>query len=327
MKQSIGIDVSMDTLDVAIYDGRIFQSKRYENNESGFSAIEEELMKHSNSEKIITMEATGIYHLKLAVYFYKKGYVVSVVNPLIIKRYSDMKMLRAKTDSVDARTISEYGFNEKPCFFVRKDNKNERIIQLLRLIDALHLMQSENRNRLHALERIPDADETALSIYREIGLILKAREHEAEKKIHEILINYFSEEYERLIKIPGVGKRLSSLVIGFFGTFENFQNAKQVSSYIGLNPSPKQSGVSLKGRGSISRKGNRYMRKIFYMAALSATVHNKACGELYRRLLARGKNKRLALVAVTNKMVRQIFAVVKYSRIYDPEYQKNVLSC
>jgi len=325
MKESIGIDVSMDTLDVVFYDGRIFQSKRYENSDRGFLEIEKEIISHGKSKKIITMEATGVYHLKVAVHFYNRGYVVSVMNPLIIKRYAEMKMLRAKTDSVDARTIAEYGFNEKPCYFIRKDNKRERIIQLLRQIDVLHGMQSENRNRLHALSRIPEADETVVLIYREISLLLKAKEYEAEKSIQKILNEYYSDEYKGLMNIPGVGKRVSSIVIGFFGGFETFENAKQVSSYIGLNPSPKQSGVSLKGRGIISKKGNRYIRKIFYMAALSASKHNKACNEQYERLLACGKSKRVALVAVANKMVRQIFAIVKYDRIYNENHYKNVL--
>lgn len=324
MKESIGIDVSMDTLDVVFYDGKFSKSIKYKNSPVGFSELEDEILRRGKSEKIITMEATGIYHLKAAVYFYEKGYTVSVVNPLIIKRYSEMKMLRAKTDSVDARIIAEYGFNEKPYYFTRKDNKKERIIQLLKQIDALHSMQSENRNRLHALERIPEADEKALSIYRDLNIILKAKEREAEERIGEILKESYGDECRRLREIPGVGKRLSSLIIGFFGEFETFNNAKQVSSFIGLNPSPRQSGISLNGRGIISKKGNRYIRKIFYMAALSASKHNGACRAQYERLLINGKSNRVALIAVANKMVRQIFAVVKYNRVYHPDYQKNI---
>lgn len=324
MRESIGIDVSMDTLEVVIFNGKFSKNMRYENSPKGLSGLEVEILKHHKSEKLITMEATGIYHLQAAVYFYEKGYTVSVVNPLIIKRYSEMKMLRAKTDSVDARTIAEYGFHERPCYFTRKDNKKERIIQLLKQIDALHSKQSENRNRLHALERIPEADEKALAIYREINIILKTKEREAEQRIREIVKDSYEDECRRLREIPGVGKRLSSLIIGFFGGFENFTTAKQVSSFIGLNPSPRQSGISLNGKGIISKKGNKYMRKIFYMAALSASKHNSACRIQYERLLANGKSKRVALVAVANKMVRQIFAVVKNNRIYDPDYQKNI---
>lgn len=322
MKKSIGIDVSMRTLDVALYNGKTFISRRYENNDKGFREIEQEMLSGRRSENFISMEATGVYHLKAAVYFQGRDYPVSVVNPLIIKRYSEMKMLRAKTDPVDARTIAEYGFHEKAYPFRRKDNKSERIMQLLKQIEAFHDMQSKNRNRLHAIEKVPDADETVLLIYRELGEYLKHQEKESKKRIKEIVKESYFDEYKKLIEIPGAGEQVSSVVIGFFGRFENFQNAKQVSCFIGLNPSPKQSGDSVKGRGIIAKKGNSYMRKIFFMAALSASKYNKSCRELYERLLARGKNKRVALVAVANKLIRQIFAVVKYNRIYDENYQR-----
>lgn len=327
MKVSIGIDVSMDTLDVALYDGKTFKSGRYENSEAGFAEIEKDFIGYNGFDNLISMEATGIYHLKAAVFFHEKGYTVSVINPLIIKRYAEMRMLRAKTDPVDARTIAEYGYNERPYYFIRKKGQNERIKQLLRQIDGLHRMQSENSNRLHALEKVTYADEIALSIYRETAIFLKDKEHQAEQKIDEILKEAYGDDYKRLISIPGVGKRLSSLIIGFFGKFENFESAKQVSSFIGLNPSPRQSGTSLNGRGIISKKGNRYMRKIFYMASLSASRYNKDCKELYERLIGNGKSKRVALVAVANKLARQIFAIMKYDRIYDQNYKKNEMYC
>lgn len=320
MKVSIGIDVSMNTLDVALYDGKLHKILRCENRETGFSEIEKELVGYDRADILISMEATGIYHLKMAVYFHERGYLVSVLNPLIMKRYTEMKMLRAKTDSVDARAIAEYGYTEKPCYFIPKKGQNEVISQLLKLIDGLHRTKSEIRNRFHALKRVPGADETALLICEELEACIDAEIRQAEQKINQILKEYYSDDNKRLREIPGVGKRLSSLVIGFFGKFENFDNAKQVSSFIGLNPSRRQSGVSLNGRGIISKKGNRYIRKIFYMAALSASKHNSACKAQYERLLENGKSKRVALIAVANKLARQIFAIMKYDRIYEPNF-------
>ncbi len=322
MKKSIGIDVSMNTVDVVRYDGKFTKNTQYKNTVEGFQKLEDEILRGDTSETIITMEATGIYHLQAAYYFSEKGYTVSVVNPLIIKRYSEMKMLRAKTDSVDARTIAEYGFHEKPWYFIQKDDGRDHIVQLLKQIDALHAMQTENRNRLHALQRIPHADIRTLEIYQEIDTMLKQKEQEAEQRIDTIAKELYADVYKSLLDIPGVGKRLAALILGFFGEFENFNNAKQVSSFIGLNPSANQSGVSVHGRGVISKKGNRYMRKIFYMAALSAKKYNKTCKEQYDRLLSNGKCKKVALVAVANKLARQIFAIVKNGRIYEPCYQK-----
>jgi transposase len=327
MKKSIGIDVSMDTLDVAVYDGKSVAVKRYANSEAGFVNIEHDYLKTNTADILISMEATGVYYLKAAVFFHKRGYPVSVLNPLIIKRYSEMKMLRAKTDSVDAKTIAKYGFHEKPCYFTPKDDIRDSIVQLLKQIEAIQKMQSENKSQIHAYERIPVQNETVISIYREIAMKLQSEKRRAEQEIEKIIDMHYAQKYKELISIPGVGNRLSSLVIGFFGEFEKFENSKKVSCFIGLNPSPKESGISVNGRGAISKKGNIYMRKIFYMAALSASKYNKCCRELYERLLARGKSKRVALIAVANKLLRQIFAIVKNNRIYDENFEKKLVLC
>lgn len=327
MKKSIGIDVSMDTLDVVLYSDVLHRVKQFENNNKGFLEIEKEILKHRKTNTIISMEATGVYHLKAATYFEEKGYKVSVLNPLIIKRYSEMKMLRAKTDPVDARIIAEYGFNEKAYYFKPKENKREQIAQLLKQINALQKMRTETGNRLHAIKKIPGADDTAIAIYTDMTRYLKANEKEAEKRIDNLIQENYRDEYKRLIQIPGVGKRTASIVIAFFGKFENFQNAKQVSSFIGLNPSPRQSGTSIKGKGSISKKGNKYIRKMIYMATLSASRYNKACAELHDRLIDKKKKGRIVLIAVANKLYRQIFAIVKYNRIYSENYQKSNLFC
>lgn len=327
MEESIGIDVSMDTLDIVLYDGKTYKIGHYQNNDAGFKEIEKEFLNGIRFNKLISMEATGVYHLKVAEYFYSRGYIVSVVNPLIIRRYSEMRMLRAKTDPVDARTIAEYGYSEKPYYFRPKFNKREQIAQLLKQINVLHKMQTQNGNRLHAIKKIPEADEVAISIYMNMKDYLKKQEKEAEKRIKELIKENYIDEYKTLMKIPGVGKRTSSIVIAFFGKFENYQNAKQVSSFIGLNPSPKQSGVSVKGKGAISKKGNKYIRKTIYMAALSASRYNKACMNLHDRLIAKGKKERVVLIAVANKLFRQIFGVVKNDRIYSENYLKSDLFC
>lgn len=327
MKKSIGIDVSMDTLAVDLYSNALHRSKQFENNEKGFHEIEDEILKHKKSNTIISMEATGVYHLKAATYFEERGYKVSVINPLIVKRYSEMKMLRAKTDPVDARIIAEYGFNEKSYYFKPKENKREQIAQLLKQINALQKMRTGTGNRLHAIKKVPGADETAIAIYTDIKNCLKIKVKEAEKKIDKLIRENYLDEYKRLIQVPGVGNRTASIVIAFFGKFENFQNAKQVSSFIGLNPSPKQSGTSVKGKGSISKKGNKYIRKMIYMATLSAGRYNKACKELHDRLTDKKKEGRVVLIAVANKLYRQIFAIAKYDRIYSENYKKSNLFC
>ena len=84
----------------------------------------------------------------------------------------------------------------------------------------------------------------------------------------------------------------------------------------GLSPRIVQSGSSVKGRGSICKMGMGHMRMLLYMCVRSAKKYNKSCRELYERLLAKGKAKKLALIAVANKLVKQVFAIVKNKSKY-----------
>jgi len=318
MKMSIGFDISKDTVDVAFYDGMKMEHFQVENSELGFTRISKRNRNCALTEQILTMEATGVYHQRCAEFFYKRGYHVSVVNPLIIKRYADMKMMRAKTDKVDSQLIARYGWSESPARYKVASENRLKIKAFLKVIESLQHMKTQNRNRLEALDYNALEMEDVKAVFVELNKKIDDQMRQVEKKIALLAKDEDEEEYRHLLSIPGIGKRTASAVIGYFGTLEDFSSAKQMVGFIGTNPSPRISGSSVRGRGSISRKGNGYLRKLLYIAALSASKHNKACSDLYERLLAKGKAKKVALIAVANKLIRQIFAVVKYNREYDP---------
>lgn len=109
-------------------------------------------------------------------------------------------------------------------------------------------------------------------------------------------------------------------MIAYFQGFEKFITPKQVSSYMGICPSPYNSGTSINKTGSISRKGNSYLRKTIYMGALIAASHNKQCTALYTRLVLNGKNKKAAIIAVANKLIKQMFGVIKHGQEYSTDF-------
>ena len=102
-------------------------------------------------------------------------------------------------------------------------------------------------------------------------------------------------------------------------TFTYFDNAKQLSRFIGICPTIEQSGTSINIRGHINRNGDETLRSMLYVAAWSASQHNKACKECYQRLRGNGKSGKVAMIAVANKLVRQAFAVVtsNYFRCFE----------
>ncbi|MDR0753796.1 MAG: transposase, partial [Prevotellaceae bacterium] len=97
---------------------------------------------------------------------------------------------------------------------------------------------------------------------------------------------------------------------------KNFDSAKQISSYFGLCPRIYESGTSVKGKARICKMGMAMVRKMFYLCALSAKKHNRACRELYDRLVLQGKSKKLALIAVANKLLKQAFSIIMNKSVY-----------
>ena len=92
-----------------------------------------------------------------------------------------------------------------------------------------------------------------------------------------------------------------------------------MSSYIGISPRIYQSGTSVNGRGKICKMGMGQMRKILFMSSLTASRHNLACKEMFERLVGKGKPKKVALVAVMNKLIKQAFVIGTKLESYNEE--------
>lgn len=318
----IGIDVSKDKLDISEYNGNQHLMFQISNTNK---AILHYLRKFQPINQVhVIMEATGAYHMVLFSLLVKLDFPTSVVNPLIIKRYSQMKMLRAKTDQVDARLIAEYGFEQNPRLSKLPPEVQIKITSLFKAVRTYQKLISILKNNVHALTTSGLAEKSIVQSYnRSIrSHIMKIKRFE--QLILEIVETHYKDLYIRLKIIPGVGPKTASMIIGFFGNFENFENVKQVVSYVGLNPNPRMSGKSVKKGSSISKKGNPLLRKILYLAALSAKQYNPECKEQYERLLNKGVPKVKAQIAVAHKLLRQIFAIVKYNRIWCPYYHKTI---
>ena len=325
MKLIIGIDVSKEKLDLSVFDGRNHKMVNVMNKKKNI----EDLLKNykdSKNDCLFVMEATGVYHLQLATTLHDQGFKVGVINPLIIKRFAQMKMMRAKTDKVDARVIAEYGYEQEVSLFKPHSKERQRIIRILKAIDAFIGTKEGYRNRLEALAQDPLQAKSVIKNYKQLIRNIEKMIEKFEVELLRIVKEHYLDTYERLLTIRGVGNKTAVVIIGFFGKFEDFENSKQVASFIGVNPSPRESGSSVKGRGRISRQGNSYLRKQLYMTSLSAMQHNRSCKELYERLISKGKEHKVCRVAVVNKLIKQIFAILKYDRIYDPNFNKNCLS-
>lgn len=310
-----GIDISKDVFDVMDQQGLHHQ---YENGLKGFKKFKNQLKPNS----CCVMEATGVYQVQLADYLYHKNIFVSVVNPLVIKRFIQMNLRRIKTDKADAEMICKYsqmndlhGYKPPPVYV-----KESRII--VENIDLMIKSRTMFKNRLHAMAYKASKHRVVLinpikKAIRDLTVQIQKLEDELKRLIEANEPDLFS----TLQSIPGIGKSTAMFMIVISEGFKKFQSAKQFTCYIGLSPVEKRSGSSLRGRSGISKQGNGKLRNLLFLCSFNACKSNKACRELYNRIVAKGKSKKLALIAVANKLLKQAFAIAKSGLIYDQDFR------
>jgi len=120
--------------------------------------------------------------------------------------------------------------------------------------------------------------------------------------------------------ILGIGNITAAMLVVLTDGFSKFETASQLCSYVGITPTTRESGSSVRGRPRISKVGNKKLRNLLFLCSFNACKHNKACRELYERIVNKGKSKKLALIAVANELLKQCFAIAKSDRPYDESY-------
>jgi len=312
-KEIYGVDISKDVFDVY---GEKTGHNQFKNGKKGFTIFLKSLPKGA----LVVMEATGYYHYRLAQYLYKQKVLVSVVNPLSVKRFIQMKLAKVKTDKSDAKAICEYGkMNEVPLYTALTDVQSE-CLQLFRLLDNYLKKRTATKNKLHGEETL---GKPSKYVYRSLNRDLKHLNKEV-KGIEERLLELVKQEQQQqltlLKSIPGLGTKTALFLIVVTDGFSKFENSKQLCSYVGITPTIRESGSSVRGKSRISKVGNKKLRNLLFLCAFSACKHNKACRELYERIVNKGKSKKLALIAVANKLLKQAFAIAKSGRPYDESF-------
>lgn len=318
MKTYVGIDVSKGSLDVAWLQGDTFRHLHLDYNNARAAKAILKALKHRNLH--VVMEVTGTYSLPLATAFFAEDIPVSIVNPLCIKYFAKMKLRRAKTDRVDARTIAQYAASEQPPLWQPRPVDQERLRQVVSTLEDLLSVKGSLTNRQEAAAQLPDrspaCDQALAHLVAEIDQQIATLEDEMQRLARAA----HKEAFERLLTIKGIGIKTAAAFVALCGGFESFETAAQVAAFVGINPGPYSSGTSVKGRGGISKRGHGIIRKLLYMGATSAAQYNPACQALSERLRAQGKEKNVVRVAVAHKLLRQAFGVVKGGKNYDPNY-------
>ena len=309
-----GIDISALVFDVKDTDGNYHQFK---NSISGFKKFTYLLDINSHC----VMEATGYYHYQLAYYLLESGIKVSVENPLSVKRFIQMKLSKIKTDKSDSKLICEYAKHADLKLWQGNSKEEMESLQITRALSVYTKQSTMLKNKLHGEAVLGGPSKSVVASLKRSLKQLEKEIKKLEDKLLDLVKQSHGDVLTRLESIPGIGRKTAIMLVVLTGGFERFSSAKELCSYAGLTPIIRQSGSSINGRARISKIGNQKLRNLLFMCSFNACKYNKACREIYERLLAKGKSKKLALIAVCNKLLKQAFAIAKSGLIYDDTYR------
>jgi transposase len=316
-KLCCGIDVSHTKLDVCYQNnlGELFHLQ-VSNNNKGYAKI----LEHTGADYHFVMEATGVYYIRLAFYLHAQGCKLSVVNALSIKRYIQMQLERNKSDKKDAGWICRYAVEQCPAYWEIPDSAYFESKQLYNTIREYTEQIKRFNNQLHSLGLLPVPSKDTIRSLEKIKKQLEKEIQILEAKLETMLAQWQPAQLKSVGSIKGIGKRATAMLIVFTQGFKHTHNHRQLISFAGLSPTEYSSGSSIQGKPRIYKRGGKNLRDVLYMCSMNAIKTNPACKTLYDRLRVKGKTGKQALIAVCNKLLKQVFAVVKNNSLYQPNY-------
>lgn len=312
----IGIDVSKDSFVAAYPATSGYTTKTFNNDTKGVR----QFIKSLPEESHCVMESTGNYSMLLLYLLQQAGIPVSMENPQKIKHFSRAMMSVTKTDEIDAKLIAMYGEKMNPAPHKIPSESILLLKQKRTVLRQLKKHLAATLNLQQSLAVLPKQDPTSKTSVEQTIKFLRKQISKMEEEITNLSNKEFKRQMDLLTSIKGIGNTLASALIVATGGFTYFTSAKQISRFLGLCPTYQQSGTSVNIKGHINRNGDTHLRSQLYIAALSSLRCNTACKEMYDRLRSNGKPGKVALVAITNKLIRQAFAVVNNNQPYIDGY-------
>jgi transposase len=333
IKQSVGIDVSKDTLELCIscLDINLYIQTIYtatlSNTDKGVDQLLE-LIEHycePSLEIHCIMEATGVYHERVAHRLYEQGAGVYIILPTKAKAFVKSINQRTKTDKIDARLLAQLGLERTLEAWQPADALWQQVRSLTREREALVKERSRLKNKKHALTASYTPLPTSLHrICERISLLNdQIKAIEAELKTLLTSTESLRVKVDNVCRIKGVSLLTLATILGETNGFNLIHNQRQLVAYAGMDVRIHQSGLLTK-KGRLSKKGNVHIRQALYMPALNAAHRNKGLCHYYKRLNARQQAKKQGIIAVARKLLILIYSLWKSEQPYDPN--KNVNS-
>ena len=301
----VGIDVSKHKLDVCVLERHFEWS--IDNTINGIKALVKKLERLPLDRVVI--EATGGYERDAVVACLELKLPVCVINPLTIRRYAQAKGLLAKTDRIDAHVIADFGKTMQPVVRAQSLYQSIKLRDLLTRRRQLVEMAATEKNHLESSD---------VSVQAGIESHIQYLVSEV-KQVEEMLSDLVKDDATWCCKakiiesVPGIGPVSVWTLLGDLPELGELSK-KEISALVGVAPFNRDSGT-LRGKRSI-RGGRHTVRKVLYMATLTATRFNPKIKTFYERLLGAGKPRKVAMVAAMHKLLGILNTMVKNETIW-----------
>ncbi len=302
----IGIDVGGSSLDVAWHRGEI---ARYPNCPDGIAALVERLKQQPVTR--IVLEPTGGYEKALVKALRRARLPFELVHTSRFKAYRELRGVRAKSDRSDGRLLAAYAASpaevrgRKAHVELPEDATREALAELASRRDQLKHMIHAETCRLGTVR----LDEVRKSILDHLET-LRAEDKQLHKRMLELVRQRLDLNRDRrlLASIKGVGPKSALALLACVPELGRIDN-KKIAALIGVAPFVHQSGTIV--APARIHGGRAAVRRILYMAAVTASTHNPVLRPFYERLIAKGKPAKLALIAVLRRLVVFANAVIR----------------
>ena len=332
IKEVAGIDVAQKELVVCLgrmYDDwtpELYAYKVFENTKKGIEQLIAWVDKLADGTVVtrFAMEATGVYHERLAYHLDENGREVSIVLPNKISNYMRTLDTNTITDKTASQAIARFGLERQLNIWKRPRKIYRSMRQLTRERDQLVAERSMLKNFLHAEESEAYPDNNSINRIKERIELLNHQEKEIKGELAVLITEdqQTKTAIDLITSIPGVGPLTAAIILAETNGFDLITSRRQLASYAGFDVKDKQSGTSIKCQPHISKKGNRHLRKAMHLPTLSAIRHDERFKETFARLISKHGIKMKAAVAIQRKVLELAFTVYKTKTKYDTEYHK-----
>jgi transposase len=309
MKNYIGVDVSKQYLDVCILPQQA--NKRFSNDLSGIQSFLRQIAEYK--QILVVLESTGGYEMELFCALQEAGIPAAKINPRRIRDFARACGQLAKTDRIDARIIARYAQTIEPKVDSVQDGRVMALKALVARRGQLIGIRTAENNRLEHV-RDKSIKHSIARMLAEINRQLKTVENTIQKHIDTM--PELKSRQDILDSVRGIGKNTAAMLVTELPELGLF-NRRQIAALAGVAPINRDSGQF---RGKRMTGGGRgYVRSQLFMPTLVAIRRNPKICELYKRLIANGKKKMVAVIACMRKLLLIMNSMLAKNQCWIPK--------